>query len=124
LAIFISLLSVGSACCDESLALRRTEEKIICELTMPLGQQRQFVDLIEAAQWSAANALQGNANPWHENGIKLTYFTDFRGLKMTQDAEGVLIVEFHSHGGPLNFTAQDHTDFVDAFYRISQDRAN
>jgi enoyl-CoA hydratase/carnithine racemase len=53
-----------------------------------------------------------------------TYLTDYRGLKMTRDAEGVLVVELHSNGGPLTFTAQDHTDFVDAFYRISQDRAN
>jgi hypothetical protein len=36
----------------------------------------------------------------------------------------VLIVEFHTNGGPLTFTAQDHTDFVDAFYPIAQDRAN
>jgi len=36
----------------------------------------------------------------------------------------VLVVEFHTNGGPLTFTAQDHTDFVDAFYRIAQDRAN
>jgi enoyl-CoA hydratase/carnithine racemase len=53
-----------------------------------------------------------------------TYFTGYRSLKMTRDAEGVLVVEFHSNGGPLTFTAQDHTDFVDAFYRIAQDRAN
>ena len=33
-------------------------------------------------------------------------------------------MEFHSNGGPLTFTARDHTEFVDAFYRISQDRAN
>src|SRR5438128_12543290 len=43
---------------------------------------------------------------------------------MTRDAPGVLLVEFHTNSGPLPFTAQDHTDFVDAFYRISQDRAN
>src|SRR5207245_9892929 len=48
----------------------------------------------------------------------------YRSLKMTRDAQGVLVVEFHTNGGPLTFTAQDHTDFVDAFYRISQDRAN
>jgi len=52
------------------------------------------------------------------------YFTDYRSLKMTRDAQGVLVVEFHTNGGPLTFTAQDHTDFVDAFYRISQDREN
>src|SRR5256885_13732115 len=52
------------------------------------------------------------------------YFTDYRSLKMTRDAKGVLVVEFHTNGGPLTFTAQDHTGFVDAFYRISQDRTN
>jgi enoyl-CoA hydratase/carnithine racemase len=36
----------------------------------------------------------------------------------------VLVVEFHTNGGPFRFTAQDHTEFVDAFYRIGQDRAN
>jgi hypothetical protein len=36
----------------------------------------------------------------------------------------VLEVEFHSKGGPFIMSAQAHTDFVDAFYRISQDRAN
>src|ERR1700758_1139265 len=52
------------------------------------------------------------------------YFTGYRGLKLTRDAQGVLVVEFHTHGEPLIFTAQDHTDFVDALYRIAQDRAN
>jgi enoyl-CoA hydratase/carnithine racemase len=52
------------------------------------------------------------------------YFTDYRSLKLTRDAQGVLVVEFHTNGGSLTFTAQDHTDFVDAFYRIAQDRSN
>ena len=52
------------------------------------------------------------------------YFSDSRGLKMTRDEQGIVVVEFHTDGGPLTFTAQDHTEFVDAFYRISQDRAN
>ena len=52
------------------------------------------------------------------------YFVAYRGLRLTRDANGVLVVEFHSNGGPLTFTAQDHTEFVDAFYRIGQDRAN
>jgi enoyl-CoA hydratase/carnithine racemase len=52
------------------------------------------------------------------------YFSAYRSVKMTRDAAGVLVVEFHTNGGPLTFTAQDHTDFVDAFYRIAQDRAN
>jgi enoyl-CoA hydratase/carnithine racemase len=52
------------------------------------------------------------------------YFTGYRGLKLTRDAQGVLVVEFHTNGEPLIFTAQEHTDCVDAFYRIAQDRAN
>jgi len=54
----------------------------------------------------------------------LPYFTAYRSLKLNRDAPGVLVAEFHSNGGPLTFTAQDHTDFVEAFYRIAQDRAN
>src|SRR5207247_1874621 len=52
------------------------------------------------------------------------YLAAYRSLKLTRDASGVLVVEFHSKGGPFTFTAQDHTEFVDAFYRIAQDRAN
>src|SRR5260370_480899 len=52
------------------------------------------------------------------------YLNAFQSAKLTRDAQGVLVVEFHTNGGPLTFTAQDHTDFVEAFYRIAQDRAN
>ena len=52
------------------------------------------------------------------------YFSAYRSVKVTRDAKGVLVVQFHSNGGPLTFTAQDHTDFVEVFYRIAQDRAN
>jgi len=56
--------------------------------------------------------------------IQPDYFTAYSSLKMTRDARGVLVVEFHTKGKPLTFTARDHTDFLDAFYRIGQDRAN
>ncbi len=56
--------------------------------------------------------------------IQNDYFAAYRSLKLTRDANGVLVVEFHSNGGPLTFSAQTHTEVVDAFYRISQDRAN
>lgn len=52
------------------------------------------------------------------------YFSQYRSLKLTRDSQGVLVAEFNSNGGSLIFTAQDHTDFVEAFYRIAQDRAN
>ena len=56
--------------------------------------------------------------------IRDSYFTAYRSLKLTRDAEGVLVVQLDSNGGPLTFTAQAHTEVVGAFYRISQDRAN
>src|SRR5947209_19490265 len=52
------------------------------------------------------------------------YFSAYRSLKLTRASNGVLVAEFHTKGGPLTFTAPDHTEFVDAFYRIAQDRAN
>ena len=52
------------------------------------------------------------------------YFTAYRSIKLSRDSQGVLVGEFHSNGGPLTFTAPDHTDFVECFYRISQDREN
>ena len=56
--------------------------------------------------------------------IRDTYFDAYRSLKLTRDDDGVLTAQFHSGGGPMTFTAQDHTELVDAFYRIGQDRAN
>jgi enoyl-CoA hydratase/carnithine racemase len=56
--------------------------------------------------------------------LKNNYFADYPNLKLTRDDKGVLVAEFHANGGPFIMTAQSHTDFVDAFYRISQDRAN
>src|ERR1700740_3535362 len=55
---------------------------------------------------------------------KSAYFTTYRSLNFERDTRGVLVATFHSNGGPLNCTAPDHTDFVEAFYRISQDREN
>src|SRR5712664_1369219 len=52
------------------------------------------------------------------------YFNAYRGLRLQRDKEGVLTVQFNTNGGPLMFTAKDHTDFEDGFYRIAQDRSN
>ena len=56
--------------------------------------------------------------------FKENYFDTYRSLKLTRDASGVLVAEFHTNGGPFIMSAQAHTEFVDAFYRIAQDRAN
>src|ERR1700757_1943824 len=52
------------------------------------------------------------------------YFTDYHNLKLMRDANGGLVAEFHSNGKPFIMTAPSHTEFVDAFYRIGQDRGN
>src|ERR1700675_4401336 len=52
------------------------------------------------------------------------YFNAYHNLKLTRDDKGVLVAEVHTNGGPCIMTAQSHTEFVDGFYRISQDRAN
>jgi enoyl-CoA hydratase/carnithine racemase len=56
--------------------------------------------------------------------IRDSYLTAYRNVKLTRDAQGVLLVQLHNNGGPLTFTAEAHTEVVDAFYRVSQDRAN
>src|SRR5271155_4874484 len=56
--------------------------------------------------------------------LQNNYFADYQNLKLTRDDKGVLVAEFHTNGGPFIMTAPSHTEFVDAFYRIAQDRAN
>src|SRR2546426_1743674 len=56
--------------------------------------------------------------------VQSDYINAYQNLKLTRDNKGVLVAEFHTNGGPFIMTAQSHTEFVDAFYRISQDRAN
>ena len=56
--------------------------------------------------------------------VQSDYFNAYQNLKLTRDDKGVLVAEFHTNGGPFIMTAPSHTEFVDAFYRISQDRAN
>ena len=56
--------------------------------------------------------------------MQADYFDGYRHLKVSRDDKGVLIAEFHCDGGAFIMNAQAHTEFVDAFYRICQDRAN
>src|SRR5260221_5699795 len=56
--------------------------------------------------------------------LQNNYLLEYHNLKLTRDDKGVLVAEFHTNGGPFIMTAQSHTEFVDAFYRIAQDRAN
>ena len=56
--------------------------------------------------------------------VQAGYVNAYQYVKLTRDASGVLTVQLHTNGGPCLMTAQTHTEFVEAFYRISQDRAN
>jgi enoyl-CoA hydratase/carnithine racemase len=54
-----------------------------------------------------------------------SYFDDYAHLAMERDELGVLLVTMHDGaGGPLTFSAQDHTEFTEAFYRIGRDTGN
>jgi len=53
--------------------------------------------------------------------VQSDYFNAYQNLKLTRDNQGVLVAEFHTNGGPFIMTAPSHTEFVEAFYRISQD---
>lgn len=52
------------------------------------------------------------------------YFTKYANLAFERDADGVLILRFHSDGGPVTFTGQTHTDFTDALEEIALDPDN
>lgn len=52
------------------------------------------------------------------------YFDDYASLRLERSSDGVLVVTLHDDDKPITFTAEDHTQFAEAFYRIGQDRAN
>jgi enoyl-CoA hydratase/carnithine racemase len=73
------------------------------------------------AALSTATILLGSA-AFAENPA---YFTAASGLAMERDEKGVLLVTINDGvGGPITFSAQHHTEFTEAFYRIAQDRDN
>ena len=47
--------------------------------------------------------------------LQTDYFTAYHNVKLTRDANGVLIVQVHTNGGACVMTAQTHTEFVEAF---------
>jgi hypothetical protein len=56
--------------------------------------------------------------------LQADYFAAYRHLKLSRDDKGVLVAEFHNNGGPYIMNAQGHTEFVDAFHKIGQDKQN
>lgn len=49
------------------------------------------------------------------NATDPAYFTQTENMRMTRDAQGILLVEMNTSGGPFRFTAKAHEGFVDAF---------
>ena len=41
--------------------------------------------------------------------LQADYFSAYHNLTLTCDANGVLVAEFHTNGGPFTMTAQSHT---------------
>jgi enoyl-CoA hydratase/carnithine racemase len=52
------------------------------------------------------------------------YFEQYENLAFTRDDHGVLVLRFHTDGGPVVFTGQTHQDLPSALGELSQDRAN
>jgi len=52
------------------------------------------------------------------------YFTRYENLALTRDDHGVLVLRFHTNGGPVVFTGQTHQDLPGALEEISLDRDN
>jgi enoyl-CoA hydratase/carnithine racemase len=52
-----------------------------------------------------------------------TYFDSYKNFALSRD-DGVLVLRFHTDGGPLVFTGQTHQDLPPALEEISLDRDN
>lgn len=52
------------------------------------------------------------------------YFAKYDNLAFERDDAGVLILRFHTNGGPITFTGQTHEDFTNALEEIALDSEN
>jgi enoyl-CoA hydratase/carnithine racemase len=52
------------------------------------------------------------------------YFDKYENLAFTRDDDGVLVLRFHTDGGPIVFTGQTHQDLPGALEELSLDRDN
>lgn len=52
------------------------------------------------------------------------YFDKYENLAFSRDVHGVLVLRFHTDGGPIVFTGKTHQDFPAALEELSLDRAN
>jgi enoyl-CoA hydratase/carnithine racemase len=52
------------------------------------------------------------------------YFEKYENLAFSRDDDGVLVLRFHTNGGPVVFTGQTHHDLPAALEELSLDREN
>lgn len=52
------------------------------------------------------------------------YFGRYKNLAFTRGDDGVLVLRFHTDGGPVVFTGQTHEDFPAALDELAMDRDN
>jgi enoyl-CoA hydratase/carnithine racemase len=52
------------------------------------------------------------------------YFDKFQNLALSRDEDGVLLMRFHTDGGPIVFTGQTHQDLPEVLEQIALDGQN
>ncbi|GAA2749128.1 enoyl-CoA hydratase/isomerase family protein [Amnibacterium kyonggiense] len=52
------------------------------------------------------------------------YFDEYENLALSRDEDGVLVLRFHTDGGPLTFTGRTHEDLPKALEAVSLDPDN
>jgi enoyl-CoA hydratase/carnithine racemase len=52
------------------------------------------------------------------------YFDKYENLAFTRDADGVLVLRFHTNGGPIVFTGKTHEQFPAALEEMALDTDN
>jgi enoyl-CoA hydratase/carnithine racemase len=52
------------------------------------------------------------------------YFEKYQNFQLTRDEDGVLLMRFHTNGGPITFTGQTHQDFPELLEEIALDGHN
>jgi enoyl-CoA hydratase/carnithine racemase len=52
------------------------------------------------------------------------YFEKFQNIALSRDEDGVLLMRFHTDGGPIIFTGQTHQDLPEVLEDISLDHEN
>jgi hypothetical protein len=52
------------------------------------------------------------------------YFGKYKNIAFSRDEDGVLLMRFHTDGGPIVFTGQTHQDLPEVLEEIALDRQN